>query len=178
MPESQSCTNNVSTFSRLTTCKACASRPTSPLVSFRTRRPPLWSRYHTACLTPQQRQRSPTERRWACPQCARRALLGRGLDGILAVRGGGAAREYRVKWAGRSHLHCEWVKEAELEEAAALYPGLRLRLKHFRAKHTQQAQVGVGTGGKVRLLAAMAGIGGVPATGTAHFRNVKHLLTS
>lgn len=113
-----------------------ASRPTFP------------ARYHTACLTPQQRHRSPTERRWACPQCSRRALLGRAIDGILAVRGGGAAREYRIKWAGRSHLHCEWVKEVELQEAATLYPGLQRRLKHFNAKRAQQAQqVGTPAGG-------------------------------
>ncbi|KAL4421743.1 hypothetical protein ABPG77_002359 [Micractinium sp. CCAP 211/92] len=111
--------------------------------------------YHPDCLTPEQRAqraepdpsagghrgggaRAPTG--WVCPRCTRRTQLGKYIDKILASRGGGAAKEYRLKWVGLSYLHTEWVKLSELEEAATAYPGLRRRLAVFEAKQKEAAQ--------------------------------------
>ncbi|KAL4452565.1 hypothetical protein ABPG75_008227 [Micractinium tetrahymenae] len=111
--------------------------------------------YHPECLTPKQRANraepgaGAAARRgggargaagWVCPRCARRTQLGRQIDKILASRGGGAAREYRLKWVERSYLHTEWVKLSELEEAAAAFPGLRRRLQAFEAKQKKAGQ--------------------------------------
>jgi hypothetical protein len=65
------------------------------------------------------------------------------VERLLASRGGSAAREYRIKYRDRSYLHTEWVKLAELEEAAALFPGLRSRLKHFEARRAKDMQRGL-----------------------------------
>lgn len=115
--------------------------------------------YHPDCLTPEQRAqraepdpsasghrgggaRAPTG--WVCPHCTRRTQLGKYIDKILASRGGGAAKECRLKWVGLSYLHTEWVKLSELEEAATAYPGLRRRLAVFEAKQKEAAQVRTG----------------------------------
>ncbi|PSC74179.1 CHD3-type chromatin-remodeling factor PICKLE isoform B [Micractinium conductrix] len=117
--------------------------------------------YHPACLEAAQRAPPPASAagagrfargtRWTCPACRRRTQLGTQIDKVLAARGGGAAREYHLKWLHRSYLHTEWVRLSELEEAAASYPGLRRRLSTFDAKQRkhagQQAEVVVGPDG-------------------------------
>ncbi|KAI3426156.1 hypothetical protein D9Q98_008533 [Chlorella vulgaris] len=92
--------------------------------------------YHFNCLSQRQRPQR-TGLRWLCPQCERLALLGRGIDAILACRGSGAGREYHVKFKGRSLLHAEWVRIAELEQAGSRFRGVAARLKHFDSKRTQ-----------------------------------------
>lgn len=113
--------------------------------------------FHRACLTGKERGSAGRPgARWVCPLCARHERLGRGIDAILACRGGGTGKEYRIKFAGRSHLHTEWVRVSELEAAAALFPGLRLRLKTFEKKRAAALLTQVGAwGGRGGLGAAL-----------------------
>lgn len=125
------------------------------------------NQYHPGCLAAEERQPPRAAQRWACPQCTRRERLGRGIDKFLALRGGGTGREFRVKWAGRSHLHCEWVKEANLDDAAAVYRGLKGRLGQWLKKRDQLAQVGRGGGAEAGGVVARERHGSAAAAGAA-----------
>ena len=115
-------------------CQACGGDFSELAAGFRCSTCP--EQYHAPCLADEQRRRRPAGR-WVCPSCTRRSQLGREIDQVLAARGGGVGKEYRLKWRHRSHLHAEWVRLSELEAAAGVYPGLRRRLKVFEEKRAK-----------------------------------------
>ena len=79
-----------------------------------------WGRPNLSC---------PSGRMQRFPLADLEKVLGvrRGRDKIGAI----GCKEYQLKWKGRSHMHCAWIPEPKLLQAARTIPGVKAKLHHF-----------------------------------------------
>lgn len=47
-------------------------------------------------------------------------------------------KEYLVKWKGRSHMHCTWVRHDDVVRMGQRSTGLKSRLRHFLQSNTAE----------------------------------------
>nr|CAB3469615.1 unnamed protein product [Digitaria exilis] len=95
--------------------------------------------FHRKCLVP---CLNITSDKWSCPECVSPLTE---MEKILDFELRDAPREdnsssepeskkikqYLIKWKGLSHIHCSWVSEKEILEAAKIHPRLKIRLNNF-----------------------------------------------
>lgn len=97
--------------------------------------------YHLGCLNPP--FKVAPRGRWSCPQCVDplseiekfldcQMRAPASSDDTVNPSSESLTRQYLVKWKSRSHLHCSWVPEVELERAVKVYSGLKMKLNNFR----------------------------------------------
>lgn len=91
--------------------------------------------FHLYCLDPPLKEVPRKE--WQCPYCSPSTNLEK-VERILKIRHKqenglqSHATEYYIKWKEKSYIHCSWVAEESLQNAALSDPSLKLKLKNAR----------------------------------------------